>query len=116
MSWKCINDVYNEKHILLFIENKIYEEQDDRGEADDIAICLCDEFGVKRYLVDNFVRNNFIDLDDVIGLLKKNIHDEIVNNDGQSEKYFENYWLVWWGLMSTDCKNGLIKTLLELKK
>lgn len=62
MSWKCINDIYNEKNILLFVKNRLYKEQDDRGDSDDIAICLCDEFGVKRYLVDQFVRNNFVEV------------------------------------------------------
>lgn len=52
---------------------------------------------------------------DSIELLKTNIHHEIVVVDGQSEKYFETFWLVWWGMMGTDCKNGLIKTLKELE-
>lgn len=58
-NWLCVNNVYNERNELLFAKNKQYREQDDRGDADDIAICLCDEFGYKRYFVDNFVRKNF---------------------------------------------------------
>lgn len=54
-------------------------------------------------------------MDEVVELLKKNIHDEIIA-DGQSEKYFENFWLVWWGMMGTDCKNGLLKTFEQIKK
>ena len=57
--WKCSNDIFDENNRLLFVKDKLYWEQDDRGESEDIAICLCDEFGAKRYLVDEFVRNNF---------------------------------------------------------
>lgn len=54
-------------------------------------------------------------MDEIIEKLKKNIHDEIIK-DGQSEMYFNTFWLVWWGMMSTDCKNGLLKTLQELNE
>jgi hypothetical protein len=114
MTWKCINDVYNEKNILLFVKGKFYDEQDDRGDADDIAICICDELGFKRYLADQFVRNNFVEISDVIELLKNNIHDEVIAG-GQNEKYFKNYWTIWWGLMNSDCKRGILKTFEEIK-
>jgi hypothetical protein len=118
MSWKCINDIYNEKDVILFFENVSYEEQDDRGESDDIAICLCDELGIKQYLVDQFVRNNFIEeLDeepDVVELLKKNIHDVMIAN-GRSEKYFSIYWAIWWSKVSIECKIGLFKTFEQIK-
>lgn len=54
-------------------------------------------------------------MDEIVEKLKKNIHDEIIK-DGQSEKYFETFWLMWWGMMGTDCKNGLLKTLQELNE
>ena len=51
--------------------------------------------------------------DDVEELLKKNIREELIA-DGQSELYVENIWLIWWGMMATDIKNGIIKSFNEI--
>jgi len=63
MSWICKNELQNENGVVLFIKDKVYEEYDDRGEADDIAICLLSEQTRKVYLVDEWVRNNFEEIE-----------------------------------------------------
>ena len=62
MSWKCIKGIADNKQSILFEVNNVYQEQDDRGEADDIAICLLDEKGQKQYLINNWVREFFIEI------------------------------------------------------
>lgn len=52
---------------------------------------------------------------DVEILLKKNIKEELLAN-GQSEEYVESLWTIWWGLMATDVKNGIIKSFNEILK
>ena len=59
MKWKCINDIKDERLNTLFKKGLIYEEQDDRGEAEDIAICLMSEQKHKVYLANQQVRENF---------------------------------------------------------
>ena len=59
MGWKCKNELIDENFNILFEVGEIYEEQDDRGDADDIAICLICKLGRKRYLADKMVRNFF---------------------------------------------------------
>jgi hypothetical protein len=54
-------------------------------------------------------------MDEIIEQLKKNVRDELIA-DGQSEKYFQNIWGLWWGMMSTDIQNGLLKTFKELNE
>jgi hypothetical protein len=59
MPWKCTKRLINESGIPLFVVGNIYHEEDDRGEADDIAICLISEQGRRIYLIDEMVRDNF---------------------------------------------------------
>lgn len=59
MSWKCKNELIDENSNVLFEIGNIYEEQDDRGDSDDIAICLICKLGRKRYLADEMVRDFF---------------------------------------------------------
>lgn len=37
-----------------------------------------------------------------------------VKDDGQSDKYMKSLWLVWWGIMSSDIKHGLVKAFQSL--
>lgn len=59
MKWICTSSIYTKYRKLLFKEGKVYTEQDYRGEAIDIAICLLSETNVKTYLINGLVRNNF---------------------------------------------------------
>ena len=59
--------------------------------------------------VDQNDRNQVIE-----DLLKPFIYKE-VKEDGQSDKYFDNMWLFFWGIMGTDIKNGIIKAIFSLK-
>jgi len=63
MSWICTREIQNENGVVLFIKDKVYEEYDDRGEADDIAICLLSEQIRKVYLADEWVRDNFEEIE-----------------------------------------------------
>jgi hypothetical protein len=63
MSWICTREIQNENGVVLFIKDKVYEEYDDRGEADDIAICLLSEQIRKVYLVNAWVRDNFEEIE-----------------------------------------------------
>jgi predicted nucleic acid-binding protein len=62
MNWICINQIEDQHGNILFRLNEIYQEQDDRGEADDIAITLLSENKRKIILIDNDVRNNFTEI------------------------------------------------------
>lgn len=48
-------------------------------------------------------------------LIKDSIYKEI-KADNQSDKYFENAWMVWWGLMDTNFMNGIIKAFTKYEK
>lgn len=62
MNWICTNQIEDEHRNILFRLNEIYQEQDDRGEADDIAITLLSENKRKIILINNDVRNNFTEI------------------------------------------------------
>jgi uncharacterized membrane protein len=59
MKWIAKHDIYDNDLNKLFTKLKVYEEYDDRGEANDIAICLLSNLGRKVYIADRQVRNNF---------------------------------------------------------
>jgi hypothetical protein len=48
-------------------------------------------------------------------LIKDSVYKE-VKADNQSDKYFENAWMVWWGLMDTDFMNGIIKAFTKCQE
>lgn len=62
MNWICTNQIEDQHGNILFRLNGNYQEQDDRGEADDIAITLLSENKRKIILIDNDVRNNFTEI------------------------------------------------------
>lgn len=61
-TWVCTQALRNEDGVTLFTPGKQYDEQDDRGEAVDIAICLISDTCWKQYLADKHVRSFFAEL------------------------------------------------------
>ena len=62
--WRCDNQINDEDGKMLFKEQQVYEEGDDRGEVEegDIAICLFNELGYRTYLFNKQVIDNFTEL------------------------------------------------------
>jgi hypothetical protein len=64
MKWRCDNQVNDEDGKVLFEEQQVYGEGDDRGEVEDgdIALCLFNELGYRTYLFNEQVTDNFTEI------------------------------------------------------
>ena len=64
MKWRCDNQINDEDGKVLFEEQQVYCEGDDRGDVEegDIAICLFNELGYRTYLFNEQVTNNFTEM------------------------------------------------------
>jgi hypothetical protein len=64
MKWRCDNEILDDDGRVLFEEQQIYAEGDDRGDVKDgeIAICLFNDMGYRTYLLNEQVTENFTEL------------------------------------------------------
>ena len=64
VKWRCDNQINDEDGRVLFEEQQVYGEGDDRGDVKNggIAICLFNELGHRTYLFDEQVTDNFTQL------------------------------------------------------